>query len=57
MSMFQALQELDLLIFDEVHHAMKDHPYALVLRVYNELRARVRGAGGGGKGGLGENFG
>jgi ERCC4-related helicase len=37
----QALKDLDLLVFDEVHHAMKEHPYALVLQVYNELKAQV----------------
>jgi endoribonuclease Dicer len=39
----QALQQVQLLVLDEVHHTSKDHPYAKVLKVWRQLKDAVSG--------------
>lgn len=40
-----ALQQVQLLVLDEVHHTSKDHPYAKVLRTWRQLKDAVGGRG------------
>ncbi|GIL61905.1 hypothetical protein Vafri_16281 [Volvox africanus] len=36
------LSEVDLLVFDEVHHCKDDHPYAIIMSIYNSMPQTAR---------------
>ncbi|GIL92080.1 hypothetical protein Vretifemale_19562 [Volvox reticuliferus] len=35
------LSEVDLLVFDEAHHCKEDHPYAVIMAVYNSMSQKA----------------